>query len=277
MLYIAFFILLFMFLYHRLKDKEINKQKQFLQIVLFLNLALHFCKLLFNPYRDNLPESIRKVTFENICAVSTLLFPFIYLRNSKDSVLKNYFYFIGVLGGGLAILIPTEAIGKSPICFDTIRFYVCHFVLIMVPLLSAKFGIIELDYKKTFYVPLCFIIVEMLILINELILIKIGFVQCDNISMFFDRDYRNSSFIFGPTSLFDGISKIITIFTPKMFKTDYFMINNGVNFFFPILWLIIPALIYLPLINILIQMPFTWKEIKKVFIEKKKKMEGKTC
>lgn len=277
MLYITFCIIIFMFIYHILKDKETKKQKQFLQVILFLNLTLHFCKLLFNPYRDNLPQSIRKVSFENICAVSTLVFPFIYLSNSKNSIIKNYFYFIGVLGGGLAILIPTEAIDKSPFCFDTIRFYICHFVLIMVPLLSAKFGIIELDYKKSYFMPICFIIIEMVILINELILIKIGYVQCTDVSMFLDRDYRNSSFIFGPTSSFDGISKIITIFTPKIFKTDYFGLNNGIDFYFPILWLVIPAFIYLPIVNVVIGLPFTGKDIKKEIIEKKNKMEDKVC
>ena len=95
--------------------------------------------------------------------------------------------------------------------------------------------------------------------------------------MFLDRDYRNSSFIFGPTSSFDDISKIITIFTPKIFKTDYFGLNNGIDFYFPILWLVIPAFIYLPIVNVVIGLPFTGKDIKKEIIEKKNKMEDKVC
>lgn len=249
-------IILTYLLYLFLKNKTKDYIKLFLQIVLFANLGLHFCKLLFSPYFELLPNSIRKVTFENICAVSTLLFPFISLIKKEDSILKNYMYFIGILGGGLAILYPTEAFNKSPFTFDTIRFYICHYILFIVPLFSVLFGLIKLDYKKSIWIPICFIIIEIIILINEIILIKIGFVECDNIAMFLDRDYRNSSFIFGPLSSFDNISKIITVFTPNVFKVDYFNINNGIDFYFPVLWLIIPAFIYLPIVNIIIGLPF---------------------
>lgn len=272
-LYLVISIIVFLSLYYILKDKSIDTQTKILQGILFFNLILHFSKLLFLPYRDGLPKTIRKVTFENICAVSTLVFPFIFLGKKKNSVLKNYMFFIGCLGGGLALLIPTEAINKKPFIFDTIRFYTCHFILIAVPLLSAIFRIIEVDYKKCFLVATCFIAVETIILVNEIILIKVGFVECENRAQFLDCNYRNNSFVFGPLDSFKDVGKALTIFTPKILKTDYFGLNNGIDFYFPVLWLIIPTYIYFPIIDVIIGLPFTHKAIKKDILSLKGRLK----
>ena len=64
---IAFTLLIGIYLF--LKNKTVKFQYRFILTMCFLNLALHFLKLLFPPYIDDLPASIRKVTFENICAI----------------------------------------------------------------------------------------------------------------------------------------------------------------------------------------------------------------
>ncbi|MDD3999672.1 MAG: hypothetical protein PHX62_02085 [Bacilli bacterium] len=253
-LYWIFGIGMYSLFYFILRNKTKKTQYLVLLIILFANLVLHFCKLLFEPYRSGLPATIRKVTFENICAVTTLVIPWVFLYK-KNKSLNNYILFISTIGGLAALIFPTEALGESPYAFDTIRFYLCHMILLIVPLLTITLNLYRPDIKKFWSIPIIFILFEYIILINELLLIKIGWVET-NLASFLSREGRNNAFIFGPTSEFDSFSKIFTVFTPNIFTKDVFNINNGVDFYWPVIWLIIPAFIYFSIIYILFCIPF---------------------
>ena len=97
--------------------------KKFLiaSLVLF-NLALHFIKLSFPHYSQNPELALESAWFINICGVSTLTFPFIFF--SKSDTAKDWMFYIGVISGFLAMVYPTEAIGKSISTFDLWRFYI---------------------------------------------------------------------------------------------------------------------------------------------------------
>ena len=257
-IFIAFTLCLLLYLI--LKNKTKKQQYTTLLIIVFLNLALHFMKLLFPPYRDALPGSIRKITPENICAVSTIVLPILFvLKNRK--ILNNYFFFISFCGGIGAIFIPTEALGKNPFVFDTIRFYICHIVLLIIPILLASLDLFKPTLKKTLWIPTMFILIETLILLNEIILIKIGFVN-SSLKDFLDPNIRNSSLIFGPIKEMESFQGIITIFVPKIFTQNIFNIEGVGNFYWPVIWLIIPSFIYLPLVYILLCAIFNTNEIK---------------
>jgi hypothetical protein len=262
-------ICLYIFLLLLLKKKAQKTQYLVLLGVLFFNLILHFLKLAFEPYRSGLPGTIRKVTFENICAVSTLLMPFVFLYR-KSRVLNTYMFFIGVIGGLAALIYPTEALGNLLLSFDSIRFYICHIILALVPLLSVSLGLFSPHIKMAWAVPLIFICVETLIMVNEIVLIQLGWVQSD-LAAFLDRDTRNNSFVFGPTSDFQTVGDILTFFTPKIFTKDAFNINGGVDFYWPVIWLVIPAFIYFPIIYCIICLP---NELLKILKYRKR---DKTC
>lgn len=266
---IAFTLLIGIYLF--LKNKTVKFQYRFILTMCFLNLALHFLKLLFPPYIDDLPASIRKVTFENICAISTLLLPFVYLYK-KNKLLNNYFFFIAFIGGLLALFYPTEAMGKYPFTFDVIRFYYCHISLFLIPCLTGMLKLYIPEYKKLYTIPGMFIMVETIILINEVILCKVGFVS-STITEFFSRECRNSSFVFGPLPSFDKIAKIVTVFVPKIFTENIFNIQGLTTLYWPVIWLVIPSYIYLPIIYIAIISPFAHKQMHNdllVFMQRKK-------
>lgn len=248
------------------KAKDSVKHKTLL-VILFLNFGLHFLKLAFEPYRSGLPGTIRKVTFENICAVSTLLFPFIFLKR-KQNILHDYMFFIGICGGLGALAFPTEAIGKYAFAFDTIRFYFCHINLIVIPVVACALKLYRPRIKKFWAIPLLFMGQLLIIMINELILIRIGWVQ-GNLSTFLDRSYRNNSFIFGLTPEFDKLAFLIDPLVPWFFKTDVFNINHGVPFYTPILWMTIPLWIYFPIVYALLTSPFWISDLVKKGREKK--------
>jgi len=237
-----------------------NKSKLFINRFIFGLLlsafVLHFSKLLFEPYFSELPQSIRKITFENICAVSTLVFPWFYL--SKKKILLDYMVVIGMLSGLAALVVPTEALGKPPFTFDVLRFYYSHIVIFLSPFLMVVTKIYQFNYRRIFLVPLMFYVILLIILINEIILMQIGYVESD-LNSLLDPNYRNSSFIFGPTMYFQNVKWILTMWVPKIFLTGP---NAGQVLYWPIIWLIIPAYIYISLFGFIIGLIFSYQHIK---------------
>ncbi len=239
--------------YFALKNKTEKTRRIVIFSIFLFNFILHFVKLAFPPYVDNLPKSIHKATLENICAVSTVLFPFLFLIK-KQTVIHDYVYFIGFMGGFLALVYPTEALGKLPFAFDTIRFYLCHSGMLGGVILSALFNINKPRLKKFWAIPLLFLAQELIIMLNEIVLIKTGIIDA-TLESFLYRGSRNNSFVHGPTPDMDGVGKFLTFFTPKFMTQDVFNINNGVDFYWPVLWLLFPTYVYFPPIYFIIASP----------------------
>ncbi len=279
-MFIGIFIALVLTLYFCFRNKSEKFKYNLIAGILFGNLALHFLKLLFNPYRNEFPISLRSITFSNICAVSTIIFPFIYILKGKET-LHNYMYFIGFLGGLAALAFPNEAFNKPVYSFDVIRFYLCHYTLIGAPILAAAFGIHKPTTKKIWTIPLYFLAHETLILLNELFIIIVGLVPDVTWSDMLNRNYfRNYSFVFGPTATFDSIAPLLTVFVPKFMTMDIFNLNGGIGFYWPVVWMIIPAIIYLVPVYLLISFPTTLVPLSKELFKKyqtfkNNKSEGK--
>lgn len=123
-----------------------NKSKKVQNIALFIPLALafiiHFLKPLIPVYKDNLPQSLQALTPESICAISTLIFPFIYF--SKNKALKDYMVVVGTISGFLTLIIPADVLGIDPTNIEVIRFFFAHLTIFMVPLLMYLFDIHKL-------------------------------------------------------------------------------------------------------------------------------------
>ena len=253
----AFVILLFAFI---LNKKEQGAQKKVLLVLAFINLAIHFLKLLIPEYRETLPTSFKNVTFENICGSTTIMMPFIILSNNK--FMKDYIFYIGVLAGLVAIIYPAEVLGKELVELDVIRFYISNILIFIVPFFMVYFRIHELSLKRVPAFPLIFLMIECLILANETILMEAGFVDFRG-GDFLSYNYRNSNFIFGPTTEFKGLSdKFIDPLVPNFFKTvgagDY----QGMTKYIPVVWLIVPCFIYFNLLGAILCL-FVTKILKK--------------
>ena len=244
-----------------LKNKSEKTVHKTLVILLFINFALHFIKQFFPPYSTNFPTSLRRSTFENICAVTTMLFPFIYLIK-KQNVLHDYMFFIGVCGGLGALFFPTEALGHEVLTFDVLRFYFCHIHLVVVPLVAAILHVYSPKLKSFWAIPFLFLAQEAIICINEFVLIGLKLLDCEP-SQLLDRTYRNTSMVFGMNPTFDGLKGLFDALVPSFFKTDAFHINGGVDFYFPVLWLTIPAIVFLPPVYIILSSPFWITELVK--------------
>ncbi|MBO2516174.1 MAG: hypothetical protein CW338_02705 [Clostridiales bacterium] len=231
---------IFCLVYFLLRGRDDRTKKTVFFIWLMLNFSLHFLKQLIPGY--SLPDSLHKSTAENICAVSTLFFPFIMLLK-KENPLRDFMFFIGVAGGMGAFLYPTEAFGRALNEPDIYRFYFCHFTLGAVPLLSELLGLYRPRMRRFWVIPLLFLCCEAVIFLNEAVLASTGIVSSTP-AQFFDRDIRNNGFVFGPTSDMAGLGNILTAVVPSFMKRDITGLFGGGEMYWPVVWLLIPGFVY---------------------------------
>ena len=234
----------FLALYFGLRKKSEKLQRRVLLAFLFFNFALHFIKQVFPEYIHNdFPEALRKCTPENICAVSTLIFPFIYM--SKWTAGKDYMFYLGVISGVLSCFAPMPVFGLPFYSLEAIRCYICHATLWQVPLLMVIFGHHKLDYRRIWKAIVMYFIILCVIMVNELILIRIGWVDTKTLYTevidgveykgYFDASSRDMGYAVGlPGGTMEAIGKYVLWMTPKAWKDPYV----------PILWELFPVIIY---------------------------------
>jgi len=245
-------------LYLLLRNKSRRTAEIVLLSILLASFVLHFFKLAFGFYQERMPWAVRTVTPENICAVSVIVFPWFFL--SKKAILKDYMFYIGVISGIGATMLPIDVIGFSAFEFETVRYYFAHMILWIVPLLMVMLKIHKLDYKRILKVPFVAYIILCIILVNEVVLTGTGFLRSE---ILFSNEIRNAALIFGPNPDIPIVGILFLPLTPELFTTIPVGINAGTSFYWPIIWLLIPSYIYLVLFGILLALPFEFKSIKK--------------
>lgn len=258
-------------LYFLLRNKSQKTIKIVLWSILVFNLALHFIKLLFPPCVGDLTRSTREVWFINICAASVALFPFIFI--SKSNAFKDYMFFMGVISGFLAVMYPTEALGKSVLTFDLWRFYFCHIIIFVVPLLTVVLKVHTLDYKRVWKVPFTTIAVFSFIMMNQVLSSEIGCtpLRGDKLQV----PYKNTSLLWGPGSMENGLAKVFTWLTPNFMKTMPFGPYAGQVKYWPLLWLVPSMFVYFTIIPFImcfcVQRKTIIDDFKKFFAHFKRK------
>ncbi|WP_156952783.1 TMEM164 family acyltransferase [Acholeplasma hippikon] len=244
-----------------LVKKEKKFQYRYLLVWSFLCFVLHFAKQLV--YLD--ATQLSKSTAENICALSTMIFPFIMLFKKKN-ILHDFMFFIGVIGGLAGVIYPTEALGESIFTFETIRFYFSHISLLVIPLLLALLGLRVPDLKKWWLIPLCFLGYQFILMLNTALLTFTGMVKREGFTpfeLFISRQYLNNSFTFGPTDDMGAVGKFIGNLTLPLMRKDILNINQGKETYWPVIWLLTPSYILLTPLYVLFTLPFNLKKQNK--------------
>lgn len=264
--FIVFAIIFVISFYFILKNKSMKTKKIVLGIILFLNLALHFLKLLFPPYNTNPTFGNKDVWFINICAVSVLVFPFAFLSKSDNA--KDYMIYMGLLSGGLALLYPEEGLGKMIASFDLIRFYIAHTVIFVVPLLMMLLKVHRLNYKRIWKMPFMVMATMLFIIVNQVLQAELGIIQMRG-SDILSNSWKNASLIWRPT---DDIGKLFSIFTPDFMKTVPYGAMAGQPKYWPFFWMVPAIFIYFLVFPFLLCMIWEGrtfaKDIKSVFKRK---------
>lgn len=245
-------ILLFIFvltvaLYFLFRNKSEKAKKNLLVGLLLANLLLHFLKAFFPPYSNGtFGSEFHKFTFENVCAVSTMVTPFIYLFVKKESKIFDFFISILFFGGLLGILLATEPVRDTCTLFDLIRYFTCHGILFIVSVLTPALNFHKPKLKDCWILVVGLLAYESLIFCNEIILYLtklIGDERVNSWDVFFDSNLNNSAFTFGPTPDMGIITKICFAITPDFME----VMHNGYLSCWPVIWTVFPAVIlFLP-------------------------------
>ena len=217
-------------LYFGLRNKSEKIQKRVLFGILAFNFVLHFAKLAFPEYiSKGFPQIIRKCTPENICAISTMIFPFIYISKWKTG--KDYMFYLGMISGVASCFAPMPIFGLKFYQLETIRCYICHASIWQVPLLMVIFGHHKLDYRRIWKSLVMYFIILCVIIVNELILIRIGWVDTSTLEDFFDSSQRDMGYAVGLPASMGKYGNIVLWLTPKAWRNV------------PILWELFPVII----------------------------------
>lgn len=239
--------------------KATEKKKYIYVLTLsFVNFALHFLKLLLPEYQY-FPMSLRKCTFENICAVSVLIYPFVMM--SKSDTAKDYVVFLGMIGGAAAIFVPTGAWGHPPFRLESIRFYLSHILLFMQAFYTLMLGLHRPSYKRFWRVPISFFLILGVITLNEFVLRATGFTEETLDQMVGDPTAsRNGIFIFGLPENMESKLGFLTAVVPDFMKHG-FGYRSG-DFLWPWVWLFWPIITYGEIAAHAIGFTWGWKELK---------------
>lgn len=246
-------------LYFLLKNRSERTQKTVLFSILVFGLILHFLKVYIPPYSVDEARMLRDAWFVNICAANIALFPFFFL--SKNEKLKDYMFYVGVLSGLIAIFYPQEPMAKVDQLaesLDIIRFYIHHWELLAVPLLTVLLGHHKLSYKRLLYAPTVLLVVMLFIMLNQIFQSELGFIPLRDDGSFFDINYKNTSYIWGPGEN-DAIGNFIATFTPDFFKTVPVGEHVGETKYWPWFWMIVPVYILVTTLSFLLCMIFDHK------------------
>lgn len=249
----------FFALYFLLRNAKEKTQKAVLFSMLLFAFILHFLKMFIPPYSTDVSRMYRDSWFINICGANIGLFPFLFF--SKNKYVKDYMFYLGILGGAIAILYPAEPLAKSNQygeMLDIIRFYIHHGILWIVPLLMVTLKLHTLSYRRLLVLPISFSFVLCFIIINQILQSELGYIALRS-DDFFDINYKNSSMIWGPS---DSIGEILSYFCPNIFKTIPVGEYEGEIKYWPVIWLLCPMYVILVPIAFFMCIATNFKEEK---------------
>ncbi len=129
-LWLLFIPIVIYFVYYGLNNKSQKFKYWFLFSLTLVAWVVHFSRYWLDP-----EFSTYKLFFVDLCGFSTMLYPFFFL--SKKKVLKDTMYYSGALFAFLSLVYPNTIEGDPIFIYNTIRFFLAHIILMMVPILLA--------------------------------------------------------------------------------------------------------------------------------------------
>lgn len=120
-------VVLFITVYYLLRN---NSDKTKYTILFSLTIFMWINH--FSRYWLDSDYQTYKIIFVDFCGFNTLLFPFLML--SKKKIAKDFMFYLGALFALHSLLYPNNIEGDLIFQYNTIRFFLAHFLLVSIPL-----------------------------------------------------------------------------------------------------------------------------------------------
>jgi len=228
--------------------------KIIISALLFTGFVLHFMLLVFPLSSHDFPSAYQYITPITITAFNVLTFPFIFLFGNRRW--KDYMFYMGIITGALSVIMPTS---KSAIFFITTA------ITCIAPILMVLCGHHRINWRKSVTAPFLTLIVLAVILVNEVMLTALGIVDQTMNDLLSNTE--RSGLVFGASQNGAG-GKILNALCPSFFKKALFDIPSlgivrGDRLYWPIVWIILPAIIVILPICVALGAAFDFKNFKR--------------
>ena len=214
--------------------------------ILLVNLFQHIFKCIVWPQYYGTGFGELNSAY-NMCAFLIIVSPLIFILKVK--VFKDFIFYIGTTAGILAISVPYWFIGQSILTWEYLRFYVCHSLLFIGSILPISLGLHKISLKNVWAIGLCCLVSVLIVLGNGFIFSYFKYKPDMDLVM---KSFlsKNPVWALHPSEGFEGIAKIITIFTPKIF------LGGDGSGYTPILWYLIPMYLLITILVTLVALLF---------------------
>ena len=195
-----------------------------LWILSLINFILHFIKV-YTDGINGFNSRIYYVSLSNFCSINTVILPFILLF--KNRVIKDFMTIMCLISGIVAMLFCYCLEGENGFSNHTIRFFITHLILFLIPFELLRFNLIKLNYKNVKWCYLFFFVEQGIIYLNDVVLFKFNIIPYQH--------YSNSSLVYGIRDDVNSMFGFIKYLVP-----DIFIINGE---YIPIVWLLVPMVL----------------------------------
>ena len=233
-------------------------------------LVLHFLRVFMPNEKETFRTAISFVAPATVCAISAIIFPFVFM--SKSKFWKDYMFFVGPVTALMAMVVPIAQYDTKAMAFDTFRFFITHAIIAMMPIAMVICGHHKIKWNAFWVAPVGLLIVGCVIITNDIILISTGVLDgeiarymegCEDgtrtvMGYLLSPEYRNTIMFYGPNPVVGGLmERICNWATPEFMRTAPFNnatlgVAKGERMYWPLVWMLIPFLAFvLPIIALL--------------------------
>ena len=229
---------------------RLSNRVQYVIIVLlaFFNFFLHF----FKVYTDGIEgfnNQIYYISLSNFCSINTVILPFVLLFKNKR--VTDFMTIMCLVSGVVAMVFCYCLEGENGISNHTVRFFITHVLIFLIPFELLRFNHINLSYKSVKWCYLFFFIEQGIIYLNDVILFNFNIIPYQN--------YSNSSLVYGIRHDVNEMFGFIKYLVPNIF-----IVNDE---YIPVLWLLVPVLLVTILTYIVVILFFDRKEFSSDYKE----------
>lgn len=235
--------------YYLFKDKSDKFKYWFLFSLTVFMWVVHFSRYWLEP-----ELKIYNMYFTDFCGFSTLLYPFLML--SKHKVFKDYMFYLGAVMAMAAVFYPHPILDHYVYKFNSIRFYLAHLFLVMIPMLLVMWKMHVPSIKNLWYMFLLLIVGAMYNMALSAYFIEIGL----------RTDLANYMGAWGNVPDYFEVAQIVAPWAVYTKEVNGVMVTNPI----PMLYIIPAAALFLFPFWSLMSLPFIKKEDNYIFIWYKK-------